>query len=117
MPSDSLQPNDPKSNGPTEQISPPQPTDADVVSALVGIEHASAQVPTAPALVTPPASRASWFDSNGVVILFLAGVMVASVLLAWGVKVAGKNIVAALATQSQHRISRRATSRIDARAQ
>jgi len=48
-----------------------------------------------------------------VVIIFLSGVILASVLLAWSVKVAGRKIFASLATQSQHRISRRVTSRID----
>ena len=101
----------------TPHVAPPQPTDADVVSALVGIEQASAQAPTAPPLVTAPATRASWLDSNGVVIVFLAGVMVASVLLAWGVKVAGRKILASVATQSRPGVSRRSTSKIDPRVQ
>ena len=112
MPSDWLQPDASEPGGLTDQVTQPQPNDADVVSALVGIEKASA-----PHAITVPPATASWFASNGVVIIFLAGVMVVSVLLAWGVKVAGRKIFASLATQSQHRISRRAASRVDATTQ
>jgi len=112
MPSDSLQPDDSKPSGLTDQ-SAPQPTEADVIKALVGIEQVSAQSPTAPPSITPALTSASWYESNGVVIVFLAGVMVVSVLLAWGVKIAGRKIVAMLATQSHQRISRRVTSRVD----
>ncbi len=93
----------------------PQPSDTDVVRALVEIEHATASGPV-PTQVTPPPVKASWFDRNAVVIFFLTGVVVVSFLLAWGVQLAGKKIGAALATRSPRNGSG-AVGRIDSATQ
>jgi HEAT repeat protein len=50
-----------------------------------------------------PPIKASWFDRNAVVIFFLAGVVVVSFLLAWGVQLAGRKIASSLATRSQRK--------------
>jgi hypothetical protein len=114
MPSDPLQPEASDPGGLTDQVAPaPQPTSADLVRALVEIEHATTKAPLAPPEVTPPLTKASWFDRNAVVIFFLVGVVVASFLLAWGVQLAGKRIASLLATRSQRSSSAEIARPID----
>ena len=116
MPADPLQPEAPEPGGLTDQAAPvPQPSDADLVRALVEIEHATTKTPLLlpPPEVNPLPTKASWFDRNAVVIFFLAAVVVVSLLLAWGVQLAGRKIASSLATRGQRTSSAAIAPTID----
>jgi hypothetical protein len=72
MPSEPLHPEASEPGGPSNQVAAaPQPSDSDLVRALVEIEHATTKKPLALPEGTPVAASTSRFDRNGVFIFFL----------------------------------------------
>jgi HEAT repeat protein len=81
-----------------------QPSDADVVRALVEIEHATAgdaAQPASPVLTPATVEPPSLYDQKAVVILFLIGVALLTLLLAYSVQFVGRKISSSWATRSR----------------
>jgi hypothetical protein len=98
MPTDPLRP-EASGNLSNETAAPPQPTDSDVVKALVEIEQATATTPAPPPGIPVPTEPPSWITRHAVA-AFLVALVGVSVLLAWGLQVAGRKIAASFTTRA-----------------
>lgn len=79
---------------PTAQCEP-QPSQADVVHALLAIENASNTSAQSPPLSTPVAPEQPWFARTAPVIGVLTGVVLLALITAWGLQSLGKKLASA----------------------
>jgi hypothetical protein len=84
------------SPGSPQAGTPAEPSESDVVRALVEIEHATADAPApAPAVTLPLAPEQPWFARTAPVIAVLTGVVLLALLLAWGLQTIGRKLASA----------------------
>jgi hypothetical protein len=86
-------------------LEPPQPSEVEVVHALLEIEESTKKTPSDQLPVNASTQR-SWFSRNTEVILYLSLAFAVCVLVAWGLDRAAKKLFSAVTTRST------ATSRV-----
>jgi hypothetical protein len=87
-------------------IEPPQPSEVEVVQALLEIEQSSKKTQS-DALPVPAPTQPSWFSRTTEVIIYFSLVFAVCVVVVWGLARATKNLLSAVAVRSavQNRVA------------